>query len=237
MPSGFQGTPFERLQGLGEERFRKILNLLMRGESTYAVAREIQAQPPKGWGLFQDVAEQTLIQQLNRLRKAGAEGMFGSQTAKKIVAGVKTPQIKLLENTSVRVLERLEELSDWQRNRVMALIEREKEALLPVVGNLHLKGVPSSAKMAPQEYRHLLTQTNLVFNDYKTLLLDLQKIRFDLGLDDFRGPVTGMAMKGLSQTTTLPDGSSVQKQIFEAVTTIEQIFEARQIPHVIARSE
>ena len=43
-----------------------------------------------------------------------------------------------------------------------------------------------------------------------------------------------MAMKGASQTTTFPDGSSVQKQVFEAVTTVEQILNARKIPHLIA---
>lgn len=237
MPTGFTGTPFERIQLLGEEKFRKVLNLLMRGEPAQRLAREMQQQPPKGWGLFQDVAEATLTQQLTRLRAAAAEGMFGPKTAKKIVSGVTAPQIKLLEHTSVRVLERLEELSDWQRNRVIALIEREKEALLPVVGNLHIKGVPSSAKMAPQEYRHLLTQTNLVFNDYKQLLLDLQKIRFDLGLDEFKGPVSGgLAMRGVKESLTFPDGTNVQKQVFEAVTTIEQIFDQRKIPQLVTRA-
>jgi hypothetical protein len=41
-------------------------------------------------------------------------------------------------------------------------------------------------------------------------------------------------MRGVSQTTTLPDGSSVQKQIFEAINTIEQIFDARHIPKEVS---
>ena len=228
---------FERLQALGEEQFQKILNQLMRGEPAMHLARCIQQAPPEGWGLFQDVAEKTLTQQLIRLRNVAAEGAFGPKAAKTIMNGHKT-QMNRLDRVSVRVLERLEELSDLQRDRVLALVEKEKEALLPVVGNLHLHlagKTPSSGKMAPLEYRHLLTQTNAVFNDYKQLLLDLQKIRFDLGLDEFKGPVSGTTVRGATQTTTFPDGMSVQKQVFEAVTTVEQILDARKIPHLIAR--
>jgi len=224
---------FERLQALGDEQFKKILNLLMRGEPAMHVARTLQQQPPKGWGIFQDVAEKTLTAQLNRLREVAAEGAFGLKAARRIAEG-HTPQIKRLEHVSISVLVRMEELADIQRTRVLNLVEKEKDSLLPKIGNLHLpSNMPSSAKMAPQEYRHLLTQTNLVFNDYRQLLLDLQKIRFDLGLDEFKGPVSTTTARGATQTTTFPDGMSVQKQIFEAVTTIEQIFDARKIPRLI----
>jgi hypothetical protein len=225
---------FERLQALGEDKFQKILNLLMRGEPAMGLARTIQQQPPKGWGLFQDVAEKTLTAQLNRLRQVAAEGAFGLKAARRIAEGATPVQaVKRLEHVNIRVLDRLEELADIQRTRVLNLVEKEKDSLLPKIGNLHLpSNMPPSAKMAPQEYRHLLTQTNLVFNDYRQLLLDLQKIRFDLGLDEFKGPVSGTTVRGATHTTTFPDGMSVQKQIFEAVTTIEQIFDARKIPRL-----
>lgn len=219
---------FQRLQALGEERFGKIINLLMRGESAMGLARQIQQPPPEGWGEFQDVAEKTLTQMLNRLRLRAAEGAYGAKTAKWIAQGNKPPQINRLERISVRVLDRMEELSDIQRDRVLALVEREKLHLLPTsqAGNLHIK-------MAPQEYRHLLTQTNLVFNDYRELLKDIQKIRFDLGLDEFKGPVgasASQALRGASTTVNLPDGTNIQKQVFEVVRTVEQIFDQREIP-------
>jgi hypothetical protein len=217
---------FERLEALGGEQFTKILNALMRGEPAMRLARTIQQQPPDGWGLFQDVAEKTLTQQLNRLRQAAAEGAFGLKRARSIAAG-NTPQLKMLEHVSVRVIERLEQLSDLQQERVHMLMAKEREVLLP----------KENAKMAPQEYRHLLTQTNMVFNDYKQLLMDIQKVRFDLGLDEFKGPVSGSvtAIRGAIQSTTLPDGTNVQRQVYEAVTTAEQIFNARKIPQLVAR--
>lgn len=183
------------------------------------LARRIQHQPPIGWGQFQDVAERTLTQQLSRLRIAAAEGAFGPEIAKELVKG-HTPQIKMLEHVSVRVLERLEELSEIQRNRVLELVAKEKVAILPAI----------QGKLPAQEYRHLLTQTNLVFSDYRQVLLDLQKIRFDLGLDEFKGPLPTATVRGASQTTTFPDGMSVQKQVFEAVATVEQILDKRKIP-------
>lgn len=209
---------FDRLQALGDEKFGKILNLLMRGEPAMHVAREMQAQPPKGWGLFQDVAEKTLTQQLNRLRMAAAEGAFGKRAAQRIAAGA-TPQVQMLERVSVRVLDRLEELCEVQRQRVMTLVEKEKNMPLPIGAQL--------------------TATNAVFNDYRELLLDVQKVRFDLGLDDFKGPMSHQIhhVKAGMMSATLPDGTNVQKQVFEAVTTIEQIFDARKIPHVTTPPE
>lgn len=204
---------FERLQNLGDEKFSKILNLLMRGEPAMALARQIQQAPPTGWGEFQDVAEKTLTQQLNRLRFAAAEGMFGKKIAKKIQDdNSATPQIRMLKDVSVRVLDRLEELSDVQRQRVLDLVEKEKKMPLPIGA--------------------MLQATNAVFTDYKDLLLSIQKIRFDMGLDEFRGPVSQQIhhVKGAAITQQLADGTTIQRQVFEAVTTLEQIFNERQIP-------
>ena len=201
---------FERLQALGEEPFRKILNALIRGEPAQALARTIQQPPPAGWGLFGDVAELTLTQQLNRLRKAAAEGIFGAAEAKRILA-VGKPNIDRLNHVSVPVLARLEELSEAQRTLVMALL----------------------AKATKEE--RTFTSVNEAVGNYRQILLDLQKLRFDLGLDEFKGPVSTTTARGASVTTTFPDGMSVQKQVFEAVTTVEQILNARKIPQLIAR--
>lgn len=202
---------FERLHTLGEERFGKILNQLMRGEPARGLARLIQMQPPEGWGLFQDLTEKALSQQLRRLRLAAAEGAFGKKTAQRIEEGA-TPQIKMLEKVSVRVLDRLEELSDIQRQRVLDLIEKEKK----------LQDAPLPLHKA----------ASVMFNDYRQLLLDIQKVRFDLGLDDFKGPVGTTALRGATSSVTLPDGTNVQKQVFEAVTAIEEILNARNIPQL-----
>lgn len=196
---------FDRLQALGQEKFTAILNGLMRGENAAALARMIQ----QDWNEFSDVAEKTLTQQLNRLRQAAAEGAFGKKVAAQIVKGA-TPQIKLLEGVSQSSVERMEELAAIQRGRVLSLVEKEKNMPLPV-------GV-------------MLTATNAVFNDYSKLLQDIQKVRFDLGLDEFRGVVS--TFKGAAMTVTQPDGSSVHKQVFEAVTTLEEIFAKRKIPQI-----
>jgi hypothetical protein len=201
--------PFERLQNLGEEKFGKILNHLVRGKPATQLARDIQQE----WGEFTDVAEKTLVQQLNRLRLAAAEGMYGKQAALQIQEG-HTPQIKLLAKISVQVLERLEELSDVQRQRVLDLVEKEKKMPVPVGA--------------------MLSATNAVFNDYRQVLLDLQKIRFDLGLDEYKGPIHSSTtmVRGGAVAQSFPDGTSIQKQVFEAVTTVEEIFNARKIPQV-----
>ena len=215
---------FDRLQALGEEKFHKIINLLMRGESATRVARMLQQQPPEGWGLFQNFAEASLVHQLNRLRLAAAEGLYGKAVAKRIAEG-STPQVKLLENVSIRVLDRMEELSLIQRDRIKMLVEREQASMQPAPST----GVSNLKIVAPINSKMVMA-TNAALDDYRKLLLDLQKIRFDLGLDEFKGPIGGMTIRGVSQTTTSPDGMSVQRQVFEAVSTVERILDTRKIP-------
>ena len=199
---------FEKLHSLGDEKFQKILNALMRGESAHGLARVLQEE----WGEFQDVAFKTLTQQLNRLRLAAAEGAFGKKVALAIQAGA-APQLKMLEGLSTAAIQRLEELSAMQRQRVMDLIAAEKAAKFQM--------------SAP-----ILVAHNGAITDYAKVLDQLQKMRLDLGLDEFKGVVPGV--KGQSVSVTLPDGTNVQKQVFEAVTTLEHIFNERKIPRVTA---
>jgi hypothetical protein len=202
---------YERLQSLGEEKFGKILNQLVRGEPATGVSRMIQHE----WKDFQDVSEKTLVQQLNRLRLHAAEGMFGKAAAKQLMDGQTPTVIKRIENLSIGVLERMEELGTIQRQRMLDLVEKEKKMPVPVGA--------------------MLSATNAVFNDYRQLLLDLQKIRFDLGVDEFKGPLTTTTMmRGAHASMNLPDGTNVQKQVFEAVTSVEAIFNARKIPQTVS---
>ena len=201
----------QKFHGLESEQFTKILNGLMCGTPAQTLAREIQQPPPKGWGMMQDVSEKTLAQQLNRLRLDAAAGAFGDEIAQKIVENRSPrPQLTLLKNVSVPVLQRLEEVSEAKRVLVLTLLEK-----------------------ATAEKR-TFTSVNEAVEGYRKLLLDLQKLRFDLGLDEFKGPVGSTTVKGATQTTTFPDGMSVQKQVYEAVTTIEKIFDARKIPQSVS---
>ena len=59
-------TKFERLQRLGNEKFQKIVNELMRGIPAIMVARLILRE----WGDCNDVREDTLAKQLKRLHAA-----------------------------------------------------------------------------------------------------------------------------------------------------------------------
>ena len=214
---------FSNLQGLGPEKFDQIVNLLLRGEPALKLARQMLAPPPDGWGVFEGMAENTLEQQLKRMRHAISKGFFNPRRAKALAEGGANRTLPILQQISVRVLDRLEELAEVQRDRVFELREKEKANLLPQV----------SAKMAPQEYRHLLTQTNAVLSDYRQTLLDLQEVRFKLGMDELHTPSTQVNLKGATSMTTYPDGMSVQKQIFEAVSTVERVLNARRIrPHI-----
>lgn len=212
---------FNRLQLLGEVKFRKILNALMRGESAMGLARTIQSE----WGHFTDIPEKTLTQQLNRLRLTAAEGAFGEAVAEQIKNGA-TPQIKMLKDVNLSVMQRMEELAEIQRSRVIALVKKEKDGPDPSQHHASILKVIHVGKTDAA----LLQATNAVFTDYSKLLQDLQKMRFDLGMDEYHGPVN--TFRGAMSATTLPDGTTVQRQVFEATSAIEGIFEKRKIPFV-----
>jgi hypothetical protein len=68
---------------------------------------------------------------------------------------------------------------------------------------------------------------NKCIYDYKNLLISIQKIRFDLGLDEYRRgfpPATASA-----PNVTCADGT-MEERVCEAVAIVEEIFDRRGIP-------
>lgn len=148
---------FERLRRLGKERFQTIVNQLARGTPAAVVARIIQAD----WGLAHEVGEETLSRQLNRLHAAILDGAFGGELSiqAKDVARVR---LTALKDSTFDCLARFEETAEIQRHRVIRLREREVESGRHIVG------------------------LNVAMRDYRKTLIAIQKIRFDLGLDEYR---------------------------------------------------
>jgi nucleotidyltransferase/DNA polymerase involved in DNA repair len=192
---------FERLQALGETRWTLIRNELVRGEPAMSLARRIQQE----WGEFQDVAEKTLTQQLSRLRQKIQEGAFGQEVAEKLEQAVTAKQkVEILnEFGTVNALEIAETLITLQMKRIQRLVKREEEMPMP------------------------LPSLNEMIMSGSKLAQDLQKMRFDLGLDEFCGVVSGF--KGASASVTLPDGTHIQKQVYEAADVLNNIFDSRGI--------
>jgi hypothetical protein len=54
---------------------------------------------------------------------------------------------------------------------------------------------------------------------HEHLLLNIQRMRFDLGLDEYK--------RGIPQTQTGARAAEVQRQLYEAFTVAEEIFERR----------
>lgn len=94
--------------------------------------------------------------------------------------------------TKVNVVSKLAELESMLKTRIQAALAKEKG-----LGGL------------------LMGQLSKELSEYRQLLLDIQKVQFDLGIDEYRGPLL-QARAGV-QTTTLPDGTVIHSQVAEAV--------------------
>ena len=139
---------------------------------------------------------------MNRLHTAITNGAFGGDLAQEAKRRASV-RIKLFHGSTLDCLDELIELAMIQQARVLALWEKEQQLNIP------------------------LSSLNFVINDYRDLLLSIQKIKFDLGLDEYKGVIPGVKARATSVTT--PHDLKVQQQVFEAVTTVEEIFRRRGI--------
>jgi hypothetical protein len=74
---------------------------------------------------------------------------------------------------------------------------------------------------------HPLPQLSGLINEYCAQLAQIQKAQFDLGINEFKGPLSGM--RGMIDKRTLPDGTHQERHVYEAVQKVEEIFRKRGI--------
>jgi len=78
----------------------------------------------------------------------------------------------------------------------------------------------------------ILTQLNTVIRDYEDLLVGIQKMRFDLGLDEFkRGQLLPTEIERRIQEET---DRRDQEKVQEAIRLVDEIFERNNIPKKLA---
>jgi hypothetical protein len=185
---------FERFSGLGREKFQKIVNELTRGIPAQTVARLVHQ-----WGDAQDVREETLAKQLKRLHTAITNGAFGGDLAQQAKEKA-IVRIMWLHGSTLNCLDALIEVAIVQRTRVLTLYEHEQAS------GKHIAGL------------------NAVINDYRDLLVAIQKVKFDLGLDEFK---RGIPVRASETSVTSPDGVTVRRQVLEAYSTLEEVITRR----------
>jgi hypothetical protein len=170
----------------------------MRATPAVMVARLIHQE----WGDVHDVAENTLAKQLKRLHTAITNGAFGGELAEqaRLQASVR---IKLFHASTLDCHDEMNQLSTIQRDRVLWLLEKERV---------------SGKRIAALER---------VMTSYGNLLMDIQKIRFDLGLDEYK---RGIPVNPSASRSIWPDDITTQKQVQEAYRTVQEIFEKRRNP-------
>src|ERR1700677_4242692 len=132
---------FERIQRLAKDNFQKITNELTRGTPATMVARLIQQE----WGDCQNVREDTLAKQLERMHTAITNGAFGGDLAEQAKQKASV-RIKLFHGSSLNCLDELIDLALLQKDRVQQLWGKERELNVP------------------------LSSLNVVINDFRDLL-------------------------------------------------------------------
>jgi hypothetical protein len=105
-------------------------------------------------------------------------------------------------------LDELVELANIQKTRVLAMWEEERR----------------SDSLNPS--------LNTAIRTYKDILLSVQEMKFDLGLDEYkRGiPRAQTPENAAPASVTRPDDLIIQQQVLEAIATVEDIFRKRGVP-------
>lgn len=117
---GPEGKRFARIFAMGEARVTALNNFLALGNSTIQAARMIQ----KDWAQFTDVAEKTLIQQINRYRQEYVEAITDSAKA------ITLNKEKLFGRLDV--LSAMVDLCLLQRDRIASFLAKEKQVGMPM---------------------------------------------------------------------------------------------------------
>jgi hypothetical protein len=78
------------------------------------------------------------------------------------------------------------------------------------------------------EQSHLMPQLTGLINEYCGQLAQIQKAQFDLGINEFKGPLSGM--RGVVDRRSLPDGTHQERHVYESIAKVEEIFRKRGIP-------
>ena len=180
---------------MAAQKYQRILSL---GEERVAVinnqlaggasAQTVARLIQQDWKEFQDVAEKTLMQQLLRYR---ADNIDSAAVVKEMALPAEHPKVRQLESR-MNVLGEMIDLARLHKKRVEGFVEREKDLKMPIKG----------------------TSDDIAL--LSTLLKDVQKLQFDLGIDDFQGPVV-QGGKVTQTRITQPDGTVIDSQTTEAV--------------------
>jgi hypothetical protein len=146
---------------------------------------------------FPGVPTPLLAQKLRRAR-AAAEDALARLKLEQANHQLSQSRIKDIHHSSMQVLSRLINVADLQMARVERWYAEELKQSCPYPG---LSGL---------------------INEYCDTLIKVQKLQFDLGINEFKGPLSGM--RGVIDKRTLPDGTHQERHVYEAIARAEEIF-------------
>ncbi|QIN95268.1 hypothetical protein DLP3_105 [Stenotrophomonas phage vB_SmaS_DLP_3] len=149
------------------------------------------------WGEFGDVAEKTLMQQLLRYRSEFCES---PKVQQELAVDPKTERFRKVEG-KLDVMAEMIDLAMKQKQRLTTFLARESELKMPI------KGVSEDISLL------------------NGMLKDIQKVQFDLGLDQYQGPLIQGGRVTQSRTVH-PDGTVVEEQTSEVVSSTLEVLEA-----------
>jgi len=188
---------FRRLQALGEDKFRRITDEFARGTPVSSVARLIQQE----WGDCVDVEEDKLAKQLKRLHKDISNEFFTCLENERTERHASS-QTTSLESSGHDGLDRLMELASIVKQRIDLWKRREREG-------------------------SMLPELTTMMKQHVKLVVAIQKIRFDLGLDEYK--LGTVAVKEDLDSKRRRE-QAVHDQIIDASKKVDKIFRELNLP-------
>ncbi len=112
-------------------------------------------------------------------------------------------RIKLLHGPTLDCLAELVEIAAIQKARVLRLYEKERIYNVPIL------------------------MLNRVIRDYGNLIVTIQEMKFNLGLDEYKRTIP--VVTASNNSVTRPDPTATQQQSLQALAVLEEIFDRRGI--------
>jgi hypothetical protein len=191
---------FSRIKNLEESQLLYVHNHLSKGGEVMTLTRHMQQE----WKVFTDVAEKSLFQQLNRYRTYLAQSDTG--LVDKVVNSNGAALVRMRRPEKLDVLERMQALFHIQEGRLQMFIDKEATIKMP------------------------MTAIDKVIMDMQMMLSQIQKVRFDLGMDAFMGAVPGGTIRAGFKAVVSPDGTVTTTALLESVSEADAILSRALIP-------
>jgi hypothetical protein len=193
-----------------------------------ASARKRLSMPIKAKCLLTDMGPEKYKKAIERLMTPGVHAATVAKEISKEFPGVTLLRLAATLARTRRALNaeaiRIKLVQEHSKNRESRLKDIHHSSMQALSA---LISVTLIQKARVERFFQKELALNGLINEYCAQLAQIQKAQFDLGINEFKGPLSGT--RGVIDKRNFPDGTHQERHVYESIARVEEIFRKRGI--------